>query len=60
MPICRFLGNYYEFFSTIKLGEKSLIGSLAGILSSIICVLFVNQVLPNNIIILGAVFAMLI
>ena len=47
-------------FSTIKLGKKSLIGSLAGILSSIICVLFVNQVLPISVIILGAVFAMLI
>ena len=49
-----------KFYSNIKLGEKSLTGSLAGILSSIICVLFVNQILPTKIIILGAIFAMII
>ena len=44
----------------IKIGEKSLIGSIAGILSSIFVVNLVNNVLPINIIVLGAIIAMLV
>jgi len=47
-------------FPKFKIGEKSLIGSLAGIISSIIVIYFVNQVLPIYVIISGAIVAMLV
>ena len=46
--------------SRFKIGRKSMIGTLAGIFSSLIVVILINQVLPTHIIVIGAIVAMLI
>jgi glycerol-3-phosphate acyltransferase PlsY len=43
-----------------KIGHKSIIGTLAGILSSLTVALIVNQILPTYVIVIGAVTAMLV
>tara|TARA_B100001250_G_scaffold411781_1_gene441239 strand:- start:956 stop:1531 length:576 start_codon:yes stop_codon:yes gene_type:complete len=43
-----------------KIGQKSIIGTLAGIFSSLVVVLLVNQILPTYVLVIGAVIAMLV
>ena len=43
-----------------KIGQKSIIGTLAGIFSSLVVVLLVNQILPTYVLVIGAVVAMLV
>ena len=44
----------------LKIGNKSIIGTLAGIFSSLSIALLVNQILPTYVIVIGAVTAMLV
>lgn len=44
----------------LKIGSKSIIGTLAGIFSSLPIALLVNQALPTHVIVIGAVTAMLV
>tara|TARA_Y100000992_G_scaffold272240_1_gene213685 strand:- start:12 stop:587 length:576 start_codon:yes stop_codon:yes gene_type:complete len=44
----------------LKIGNKSIIGTLAGIFSSLPIALLVNQVLPIHVLVIGAVTAMLV
>ena len=44
----------------LKVGNKSIIGTLAGIFSSLSIALLVNQILPTYVIVIGAVTAMLV
>ena len=44
----------------LKIGNKSIIGTLAGIFSSLPIALLVNQALPTHVLVIGAVTAMLV
>tara|TARA_E500000178_G_C16944899_1_gene718297 strand:+ start:398 stop:973 length:576 start_codon:yes stop_codon:yes gene_type:complete len=44
----------------LKIGSKSIIGTLAGIFSSLPIALLVNQALPTHVLVIGAVTAMLV
>ena len=44
----------------LKIGNKSIIGTLAGIFSSLSIALLVNQALPTHVLVIGAVTAMLV
>ena len=44
----------------LKIGNKSIIGTLAGIFSSLSIALLVNQALPIHVLVIGAITAMLI
>ena len=44
----------------LKIGNKSIIGTLAGIFSSLSIALLVNQALPTHVLVIGALTAMLV
>ena len=55
-----FAALFGKRFPKLKVGDKSIIGTFAGIFSSLSIALLINQALPTHVLVIGAVAAMLV